>query len=97
MAGKKKYHWYVLVMSNDGPKFVTKINWADKTAEWDYKEAPLELDKSTAQDLAWALTLNWHIAFAVCTQFEVSGHPYIYDRYDLQFVEKEAEDESISD
>ena len=88
MAGKKKDHWYVLVMGEQGPKFVTKVNHVDRTAEWDYKEAPLELDKSTAQDLSLGLTLNFHTAFAVCSQFEVPSHPYRYDAYDFQFVKK---------
>ena len=61
MASKKKLHYYVLVISEDGPKFVTKVNNSDKTAEWNYDEKPLEFDKFWAEDLATGqYVLQWN-------------------------------------
>lgn len=92
MATKKKIHYYVLVMTNDGPKFVTKVNYKDKTAEWNYKEKPLEFDKFWAEDLALGLNLNLHLAYVIAQKWEIDSHPYRYEDYKLQWTEREKED-----
>ena len=92
MATKKKNHYYVLVMTNEGPKFVTKVNYGDKTAEWNYKEKPLELDKLWAEDLVLGLNLNMHLAFLVCQKWEIESQPYRYEIGKLKWEEREEED-----
>lgn len=94
MASKKKNHYYVLVMTNDGPKFVTKVNYGDKTAEWNYKEKPLELEKVWAEDLVLGLNLNYHLAYVVCQKWEIERHPYRYEDYKLDWKERKPEEES---
>ena len=92
MATKKtKKHYYVLVMTEAGPKFVTKINYGDKTAEWDYKEKPLELDKFWAEDLVLGLNLNYNQAYLICQNWEIENQPYRYDDYKIQWVKREKE------
>lgn len=93
MANKKNY-WYVLVMTDNGPKFVTKVNYSDKTAEWNYNEEPLELDRGRAQDLSMGLTLNSNMAYAVCQSWEIDSHPYRYSmgKFEWKWNEEEEED-----
>jgi len=89
MATTKKNHYYVLVITNDGPKFVTKVNYGDKTAEWNYKEKPLEMSKSEAEDLVLGLNLNYNMAYLVCQKWEIESHPYYYEHYELSWKKKE--------
>jgi len=92
---KKKNFWYVIVMSNNGPVFVTKINYQDKTAQWNKTEKPLELGKYEAQDLCLGLSLNFHMAFAVCVPYEIESQPYRYDagQFEWTWNDKEKEKE----
>ena len=94
MAQKKNWY-YVLVMSDEGPVFVTKINYADKTAEWNKLEKPLEMEQSRAKDLALGLNLNFHAAFVVCQPFEIDSQPYRYSKWHIEWKEnEESEDEA---
>lgn len=88
---KKSNYWYVLVCTDEGPKFVTKIHHFEKVAEWNETEAPLELSKSSAQDLAMGLTLNFNIAYAVCQSWQIDTHPFLYSKghFVWQFKEEE--------
>lgn len=88
---KKKNYWYVLVMSDDGPVFVTKINYGDRTAEWNKLEKPLEMDKDRAQELTLGLNLNLNISFAVCQPFELDHQPYRYSDWHIEWTENEKE------
>lgn len=75
----KKTNWYyVLVMSDEGPVFVTKVNYSNKTAEWNKLERPKAFDKYWAEDLALGLNCNFHTAFTVCSKFELEHQPYRY-------------------
>ena len=75
---KKKNYWYVLVLNNYGPVFVTNIP-GRHTAEWKKDEAPLELSESYAKDIAWGLRLNGYSAFAVDNSYEMHYQPYRYE------------------
>lgn len=77
---KKQNYWYVLVLTEEGPKFVTKINYANKTAEWDKLEAPLEMGMQRAKDLALGLMCNFHTAYPVCARCELENQPYYYNK-----------------
>lgn len=89
---KKSNYWYVLVMTNEGPKFVTEVNYMDKTAKWDKLEKPLEMSKQSAQDLAVGLCLNFNMAYAVCQPFEIDSQPYIYSKGHLEWKESEKDE-----
>ncbi len=93
MTKGKKNHWYVLVMSDGGPVFVTKANYATKTAEWNKLEKPLELDKSRAEDLILGLNLNFHSAFAVVMPFEIDTQPYRYSDWKIEWVKRGDEED----
>lgn len=87
---KKKYHYYVLVMTTDGPKFVTKVNYGDKTAEYDKLEKPLEFSsKEWAEDVVLGLNLNFNTAYLVCQKWEIEHQPYMYEKWNIRWEEKE--------
>lgn len=90
---RKKNHYYVLVVSDSGPAFVTKINYADKTAEWNHTEKPLEMGKENAEDLVLGLCLNWNMAYLVCQPFEIDSQPYNYKDWKVQMMPREDFDE----
>lgn len=90
---KKKNCWYVMVMSDGGPAFVTKINYGDRTAEWNKLEKPLEMDKDRAQDLTLGLNLNFHTAYAVCQPFELDTQPYRYVDWEIEWKKREEGEE----
>lgn len=96
MAQKKNY-WYVIVMTDGGPVFVTSVDYRSKTAHWDKSEKPLEMDKSRAQDLALGLNLNFHSSFAVCQPFEIDTQPYRYDKWHVEWKENEEVEEDDRD
>ena len=92
MASKKENkHWYILVMTDGGPVFVTKINYGNRTAEWHKDEKPLEIDKSRVDDLVIGLNMNCHSSFAVCQPFEIDRQPYNYEDWEIEWKEKEKE------
>ena len=93
MATKKKIHYYVLVISNEGPKFVTSVNNCDRTAEWNYKDKPMEFDKYWAEDLALGLAVNGHMAYTVAQKWELDSQPYRYEDYKIQFVKREDDED----
>lgn len=89
---KKQNYYYVLVMTNNGPVFVTSVDNSDKTAYWDKNEKPLEMGRYWAEDLTMGLGCNGYAAFTVYTKWELDNQPY---RYNMgQFVWKmEADNE----
>lgn len=76
---KKKNHYYVLVLTNEGPTFVTGVR-PNKYAEFNKLEAPKEFDKYYAEDMALGLNLNLITAFPVCMPFELDSQPYLYNK-----------------
>ena len=86
---KKKNFYYVLVITASGPKFVTKINHRDKTAEWNEDEAPLELGKYMAEDICMGLNLNYHCAYTVHMPFEIESQPYRYNVAHIEWINNE--------
>lgn len=90
---KKKKHYYVLVITDAGPKFVTKVNYGDKTAEWNYDEKPLEFEKVRAEDLVLGLNLNMNQAYLICQNWEIDSQPYRYDKWKISWQKRETEEE----
>ena len=84
---KKKNFWYVIVMTGEGAKFVTKVDWSHKTAEWDKVGKPLEMSEAWDKDIAFGLMANFFNAYAVCAPIELEHQPYRYA--DGQFEWKE--------
>lgn len=92
MAAKKN-HYYILMMGNNGPVFVTDIK-PNKYAEWDMDKPPKEFEKSRAEDITLGLNMNFNMAFMVCSQWEIDNQPYRYSVGKFEWVEKENIDES---
>lgn len=72
-----KYLYYVVVATEDGAKFVTKVDNATKTAYWDSKEKPLSFNKSYADDLALCLSINFYPAFTLKSYHELKAQIFI--------------------
>ena len=75
-----KYLYYVVVATEDGAKFVTKVDNATKTAYWDSKEKPMSFNKSYADDLSLCLTLNFHLAFTLKSYHELESQIFIKEQ-----------------
>ena len=97
MARKEKNYWYVLVLTNDGPVFVTSVDYHTKTAHWERLEKPLELGEYKAKDLTFGLTVNFYTAFAVCLPIERDSQPYRYKvgHFEWKFDNKEEESNEV--
>lgn len=79
MASKaKRCYWYVLVMTNGGPVFVTE-ELDHKTCRWEDTKPPMEFGAEYAKDMALGLIVNGSLAFAVCSRVELDHQPYRYD------------------
>jgi hypothetical protein len=83
-----KNHYYILVFTDNGPVYVTSVNYAEKSARWEKDKAPKEFSRSTAEDLVFGLRCNWHNAVVVTLPVEIDCQPYNYKDYDCRFVEK---------
>ena len=77
-----KYLYYVLVVTDDGGKFVTKVDNATKTAYWDSKGKPLAFSKSYADDLALCLSINFYPAFTLKSYHELKSQIFIKEKTD---------------
>lgn len=82
----KKNHYYVLVLTENGPVFVTSVperNWC----VWDKNEAPRDFgSKSYAEEIAWGLRMNGFQAYMITLDYEIGGQPFRYDLGDFQWV-----------
>jgi hypothetical protein len=85
---KKKEWWYVLVFTEDGPKYVTGTG-EHHTAMWNEDEKPMDYSKDYAKQMAIGLTWNGHSAVAVCLAYELDSHPYNYKDYEIEWKKKE--------
>ena len=88
MATKKTNHYYVLVFAENGPAYVTSVNYMDKSARWDKNEAPLEFSKSNAESLVFGLCCNFFNAVVVMHAVEIDRQPYNYQYFDCKFEKK---------
>lgn len=88
---KEKYT-YILVFTDDGPKYVTNIS--GKTATWGYNDPPLNLgDIERAQEIALGLTFNGNNAVAVSSLYEITDGPYNYYDYHIKFERNDKEND----
>lgn len=85
---KKQNYWYVLVMTDNGPVFVTGVS-EHKVAHWEKDKAPKEFSSEYAKDMAFGLMVNSYLAYPVCTRFELNTQPYRYDIGEFEWKMKE--------
>lgn len=90
---KNKNYYYVLVMAESGPAFVTSMDNLQKVAHWDKDEKPLELGKSTAESLAFGLSVNFFTAFVVSSKVEIESQPYNYKYWEIDWRRKEEKED----
>ena len=83
---KKKNYWYILVITDEGPKFVTNVDFGNKSAEWNKDEKPYELSEGWARDMTIGLNWNGHLAYPVCSPYEIDKHPYRYEDGYLKWI-----------
>lgn len=84
-----KKHYYVLVFTKAGPKYVTKTEY--HTAKWNVNEAPHEFKKSWAEDITIGLNMNGYPAVTVESPWEIDNHPYRYSAGQFEWKQKEVE------
>ena len=72
-----KYLYYVVVRTENGAKFVIKVDNATKTAYRDSNEKPMSFNKSYADDLSLCLTLNFHLAFTLKSYHELKEQIFL--------------------
>ena len=77
-----KYFYYVIVLSEGQAKFVTKTDYATKTAYWDSKAKPLAFTKTQADDLALCLSINFYPAFTLKSYHELKSQIFIKEKTD---------------
>lgn len=87
---KQKEYWYVLVMEDDGPAFVTGTG-DHHMAYWNKSEKPKEFSKEWALDMMKGLTWNGFTAYPVCSPIELDHQPYNYQKWQIKWEEKEQE------
>lgn len=89
MAKKKQTKWwYVIVLTGEGPRFVTDVQYTPKVAKWDKTEKPYEMGEAWAHDLVMGLMWNGYSAYPVCTQFPIETQPYDYREGHFEWVWK---------
>ena len=84
----KKNYYYVLVCTTEGPKFVTGIG-EHYVAFWNCEKTPYNMSKSYAEDVVNGLMWNGYLAYLVCSSIKINSHPYNYEKYDIEWKEKE--------
>ena len=85
---KSKYHTYVLVLTPQGAKFVTKLG-EGHTCYWNGEEKPMEFSKEWAKSMCCGLAWNGHLAFPVTLEFEVTEQPFDYSKGEFVWKSKE--------
>ena len=93
---QKKNHYYVLVLTDTGAKFVTSTG-ANQYAKWDGNEKPLDMPQYFAEDVALGLMLNGYMAFCVKNRFEIEHQPYRYNlgHFEWKWNEEKKEGEAV--
>lgn len=71
---KRKFYYYVGVVTHQGLSLVTKKDNGTKSCYWNNKEKPLAMPESVATDTAWGLNLNGFGAFVIKSHNELAGH-----------------------
>ena len=82
---------YCLICTDTGPRFVTSIDWRDKTAMWEKNKPPLAMDKAQCENITFGLCLNFNLAFSVFTDSGIIAQPYEYSKGHFEWKWENAE------
>ena len=93
MATKKKYYYYVLVFTNEGPVYVTGIETEGKWAHWNKSETPKEFSEIYATELALGLAVNGHSVVSIKSLYQIDSQPYNYADYKVEWKKIEKTEE----
>ena len=88
----KQYYYYILVFTNDGPIFVTNVEYSPKQAMWNKEQKPLEMSKEAARDVSLGLLLNFYQAYVIESPIEITSQIYLYKEGHFEWVEGVEED-----
>lgn len=92
-ATVKKYYYYILVLTEHGPVFVTKVEYNPKTCYWDKNGKPYEMGSmDRASDIALGLSINGSIAFPIKLAYEMETQPHMYDKGEFKWIWNKEED-----
>lgn len=89
---KKKYYYYVLVFTDGGPVYVTKLG-KEKTAYWNGEEKPMQLPMWKAEQICYGLNVNFYSSAVVKSPIELDCQPYLYSDYEITWKEKKKEED----
>lgn len=90
---KVQNHFYVLVFTENGPVYVTSLDYSTRYAHFEKTEVPKEMDKNIAHDIALGLNLNGHLAQVVHSKWEIENQPYQYWNGKFEWTKNEKEEE----
>ena len=89
MAKKQTKKYYILVFTQDGPKYLTSLDYHTKTAHWDTDEKPYEFSSyESALDIHIGLLWNGHMSVISVAEYDIEHHPYNYKDYEISFKER---------
>lgn len=86
MSNPRKKHYYVLVLTDEGPVFMTQINRDNKTVEYKQNQPPLEVTKIVAEDIAMGLRANLICAFAVTSTVSMLKQLFKYEKGHFEWI-----------
>lgn len=90
---KRKNFYYVLVITSNGPVFVTGIQ-PKHYAEYNKTEKPMEFgSRDYADDVSQGLTCNFILAYTVVSKYEIKYQPYRYEDGGFEWNENKKEEE----
>ena len=93
---KTKTFYYVLVFTDDGPKYVTGTG-EHHTAYWDDTKKPYVMSKERAEDMTTGLLWNGFSACVVVSKLELTCQPYNYKEWQIKWEEVNNNEESEKD
>lgn len=88
----KKYYNYVLVLTDEGAKFVTGTG-ANHTCYWDGTKPPMDFPAYYAEDMALGLRCNGFLAFYTRLPHKLETQLYRYDKGHFEWKMNEEEKE----
>lgn len=84
----KKVYFYVLVITDSGPVFVTSADFSNHTAVWDKDEKPKSFSSTVADEVCLGLNCNYQLAYVVRSSNELEVQPYRYEAFDFVLKER---------
>ena len=85
---KTTRYYHVLVFTDNGPVYVTSVDYSTKSARWEKDKTPCIFGRAGAEELAFGLQCNFFNAVVVSSKYEIDCQPYNYRDYDFKFEPK---------